>query len=169
MRALSFFSRLKADGEIFSTCPQRSRRGTILACGAVSADCPRSLHRIESGHLNTENYLAVMDSVISPGRTIFASNNSAHRSMVATQFFSSRRASSILWPPKSLDIMPMTSIWNKFVMDLNHSTSIVSNTVQLWGEMEDVWADFIFNNDFIDPTTVGYVWVDLGRIVDDIG
>jgi hypothetical protein len=63
----------------------------------------------------------------------------------------------------------MTSIWNKFVRNLNHSTSIVSNTVQLWGDMEDVWADFIFNNDFIDPTTVGYVWVDLGRIVDDIG
>ncbi len=79
------------------------------------------------------------------------------------------RASSILWPPKSLDIMSMTSIWNKFVRNLNHSTSIVSNTVQLWGDMEDVWADFIFNIDFIDPKTVGYVWVDLGRIVDDIG
>jgi hypothetical protein len=63
----------------------------------------------------------------------------------------------------------MTSIWNKFVRNLNHSTSIVSNTVQLWGDMEDVWADFIFNIDFIDPKTVGYVWVDLGRIVDDIG
>jgi hypothetical protein len=65
--------------------------------------------------------------------------------------------------------MPITSISNKFVRDLNHSTSIISNTVQLWGEMENVWADVIVYNHFIDPTTVGYVWVDLGRIVDDIG
>jgi hypothetical protein len=65
--------------------------------------------------------------------------------------------------------MPITSIWNKFVRDLNHSTSIISKTVQLWGKIEKVWADVIVNNHFIDPTTVGYVCVDLGRIVIDIG
>ena len=163
----SFLFRLKSDGEIYSTCPNRSRRGTVLACGAVSADWPRSLHRIEHGHLNTEKYLEVMDSIVSPGRTIFSTNNPVHGSVVATQYISSRQASSILWPPRSLDIMPMTSIWKHFVDELNYATSIVSNPDQLWGEMEIVWLDFMANNSFVYPTTVGYVWLDLGKIVDE--
>ncbi len=64
--------------------------------------------------------------------------------------------------------MPMTSIWKKIVSELNHATSIVSNPVQLWGEMEDVWVDFILNNHLINHATVGYVWLDLETIVDDI-
>lgn len=64
--------------------------------------------------------------------------------------------------------MPMTSIWKKFVSELNHATTIFSNPVQLLGDVEDVWVDFIVNNHFIYHATVGYVWLDRETIVDDI-
>ena len=50
---------------------------------------------------------------------------------------------------------------------LPYATSIVSNADQLWEEMEIVWLDFIAKNNFVYPTTVGYVWLDLGKIVDE--
>jgi hypothetical protein len=61
----------------------------------------------------------------------------------------------------------MKSIWKHFVVELNYETSIVSKPDQLWGEMEIVWLDFIANNRFVYPTTVGYVWLYLGKIVDE--
>lgn len=156
----------RSDGKIVLLCPLKSCPRSVLAFAAVSADWPRAICQID-GFLNAEKYLNALGPLVSPGRTIMAPNRSVHKSTTVKEWMSSRNTSSLLWPSGGTDIMPMTSIWNRFIRELNMATSIVTNSQQLWDEIEYVWNDFICNDDFILPATVGFVWLDLSNVVDE--
>ena len=163
------FIRITPAGDLIALPLRSPQRKSFIVTGCVSYDYPRKIHRVD-GSLNIDQYITVLESVAATGRTIVHSRSPVHSSPRVKEWISAHNMSSILWPTGSSDIMPMTSLWRKFIHEFNMSGPFIGNFSELWGEIECRWETFI-QNEFssvmschVMSSTVGYLWMDLCNI-----
>ena len=127
---LFIYCSLSSEGELITLPLQRYSRKSVLTYGCVSADFPRSIYRIE-GSRNFNQYLTVLEKVSEVGRTIVHNRSPVHLSPIVKDLIAARDMASILWPTRSSEIMPMTSIWRNCITEFNYANPIVVNFNEL--------------------------------------
>ncbi|EFX75925.1 hypothetical protein DAPPUDRAFT_107455 [Daphnia pulex] len=157
---------LNAAGDLISVPMRYSRQRSVLVTGCVSCDYPREIHCVEKTR-SVDQYLGVLEKVAAVGRTIVHMRSPIRSSARVKTWIASRDMSSILWPTKSTDIMPMTSIWRSFINEFNMASPGIGNFNELWGEIQSSWLTFVENEYFVLSATVGYLWLDLSDIAEE--
>lgn len=161
--------RWNPDGEIISLPTFGSSRRSVLTCGMISSDWPRDITRIE-GNFKTADYLQILERASDGNydRNVAHLPTPVHTSRAVAEWFAAGPLNCLTWPRASPDIFPLTTIWQRFLLELRMTADAVGNAEKLWAELYNCWYNFFQNDDVVDSVTALYLWVDLSNIAEDL-
>jgi hypothetical protein len=131
-------------------------RGSCMIWGAFSTYDYTPLHRVQSGTLNSERYIQLLQQSLLPflpnllpnGGQFQQDNAPAHGSRATKTFLENHNVNVFPWPSTSPDMSPIENVWGRMECILKREYELPSNGDELFATLEEIWIDLMQNDQY---------------------